>query len=297
MHCLHRNLTIRGPNDIFEPVGVRPHLTQGVSHGEAALGNANQLRKLAVAKSDAVPETFQINGFSAHAPTMCPDWTLVNRNSQNYVATSEIDRVSDEGTLMLMNNRIRELREARGWSMRKLADQLNTTGSTINKLEKGRMALTVDWLHRIAKVLDTKPSEIISEDKINKSRAFKDDASPYQTQEGTSVPDIKLSDSQFLWEAKSNSLDQIGIVPGVLLVVDISSEEISKLQSEDVVICQLYDDMSATTLMRQYIHPSLLITNSSSENAPTLNLRTDDVAIKGIVISSHAKMRGKHQMR
>lgn len=58
-------------------------------------------------------------------------------------------------------NRIAELRRARGWSMDQLAERANTTGSQINKLEKGRVSLTTDWMYRIADALEVHPMDLL----------------------------------------------------------------------------------------------------------------------------------------
>src|SRR5665213_1900774 len=60
-------------------------------------------------------------------------------------------------------NRIRELREAKGWSMDRLGAEISptTTGSVINRLEKGQMGLTFDWAYRIAVALDCDPSQLM----------------------------------------------------------------------------------------------------------------------------------------
>lgn len=74
----------------------------------------------------------------------------------------------------------------------------------------------------------------------------------------------------------------------------MSARAVAACGTGDVVIAQLYDGMSAMTLLRQFVAPSLLITNSYAPNLPTINTRTDDAAIKGVVVSSHSEFR---QMR
>ncbi len=57
-------------------------------------------------------------------------------------------------------NRIEEIRKARGYSMEELAQRANTTASQINKLEKGRVSLTLEWMYRLANALDCHWSEL-----------------------------------------------------------------------------------------------------------------------------------------
>jgi transcriptional regulator with XRE-family HTH domain len=60
-------------------------------------------------------------------------------------------------------NRIKILREAKAWSMDRLGAEISppTTGSVINRLEKGRMGLTFDWAYRIALALGCDPSQLL----------------------------------------------------------------------------------------------------------------------------------------
>jgi transcriptional regulator with XRE-family HTH domain len=185
-----------------------------------------------------------------------------------------------------MENRIKELREQKGWSMRELAARVNATASTINKLEKGRTALNIHWMKRLGDAFNVQPEQLLGKGE------FSDEATPY-TPGPAEVAAFSLTDTQFLYEAKTEALSQIGVVPGDILVADASPEEMAKLSSEDVVIAQVYDGMKAVTILRQYIAPSLLITNSSSQNAASINLRTDDAAIKAVVVSSHSRLRKK----
>ena len=64
---------------------------------------------------------------------------------------------------MVMANRIRELRKARGLTMEALARQANTTASQINKLEKGERRLTDEWMHRLAEALDCNAASLMVE--------------------------------------------------------------------------------------------------------------------------------------
>ena len=63
-------------------------------------------------------------------------------------------------------NRLRELREAAGLSMDELALRVSrrghtTTASTINKLEKRHIKMTVEWLYRLSDALGVERWEIM----------------------------------------------------------------------------------------------------------------------------------------
>jgi len=58
-------------------------------------------------------------------------------------------------------NRIGELRRAKGLSLAALAKQANTTAATIDRLEKGKIKLSVDWLSRLAGPLGVRPGDLV----------------------------------------------------------------------------------------------------------------------------------------
>lgn len=64
-------------------------------------------------------------------------------------------------------NRIREIREALGWSQSDLAQKLvpKTSQPQIDRLEKGDRRLTVDWLELLAKAMGVMPSELLMREK------------------------------------------------------------------------------------------------------------------------------------
>lgn len=53
-----------------------------------------------------------------------------------------------------MNNRLRELREQRGWSQGSLAEQLGVSRQTINALETGKYDPSLPLAFRIAWLFD-----------------------------------------------------------------------------------------------------------------------------------------------
>lgn len=59
-----------------------------------------------------------------------------------------------------MNNRLRELREAHGWSQGQLAEQLEVSRQTINALETGKYDPSLPLAFRIARLF-ARPIEYI----------------------------------------------------------------------------------------------------------------------------------------
>ena len=59
-----------------------------------------------------------------------------------------------------LENNIKPLREARGWSQEVLAAKMDTTGPQINRLENGQRKLTVGWLLRLCAAFDMPADKI-----------------------------------------------------------------------------------------------------------------------------------------
>ena len=182
-----------------------------------------------------------------------------------------------------MENRIRELRQARGWSMRKLADKVSTSASTINKLEKGETTLNVHWMERLARVFDVSAAELLGS--ASDKPVLQGDVILHEQKQDETK--LALTDTQVLYEVKTKALDQRGIMPGAFLVVETAKASVTAIEDGDLVIAELNGDRDAVTLLRQYTAPSLLITNSSDDNAPIINLRNEDAGLKGVVVAAH----------
>ncbi len=65
----------------------------------------------------------------------------------------------------MANNRIADLRKAKGWSQQRLAEEIGTTVNNLGKLERGARRLNQDWINRISDALGCEPDEIIKASK------------------------------------------------------------------------------------------------------------------------------------
>ena len=59
-----------------------------------------------------------------------------------------------------MDNRLRELREARGWSQGELAERLDVSRQTVNALETGKYDPSLPLAFRIARLFDARIEDI-----------------------------------------------------------------------------------------------------------------------------------------
>lgn len=62
-----------------------------------------------------------------------------------------------------VGKRILDLRTARGWSRRDLADEIGCAYSQAQKLERGESLQCLQWIFKIAKALEIDPGTLISE--------------------------------------------------------------------------------------------------------------------------------------
>ncbi|SOC24567.1 helix-turn-helix domain-containing protein [Thalassospira xiamenensis] len=64
---------------------------------------------------------------------------------------------------MIVENRIKERRKARGLTLKQLAELIGASNQQISHLENGRRRLSVEWMHRIAEALECQPSDLLVE--------------------------------------------------------------------------------------------------------------------------------------
>ena len=63
-----------------------------------------------------------------------------------------------------MNNRLRELRDARGWSQGELAERLEVSRQTINALETGKYDPSLPLAFRIARLFHARIEDVFLPD-------------------------------------------------------------------------------------------------------------------------------------
>lgn len=69
-------------------------------------------------------------------------------------------QTSLRGLKIKMNNRLRELRAARGWTQQELAARLDVSRQTVNAIETGKYDPSLPVAFRIAQVFDCRIEEI-----------------------------------------------------------------------------------------------------------------------------------------
>lgn len=61
-------------------------------------------------------------------------------------------------------NRINELRRNKEWSQQELADRLGCSKMHVSGMERGKRELSLDWMHRLAKVFGVATVDILSDE-------------------------------------------------------------------------------------------------------------------------------------
>lgn len=198
-----------------------------------------------------------------------------------------------------IKNRIKALREARGWSLEDVAERMSETSqvptqaSTVHKLETGAMKLTTEWMERLGKAFGVHPVDVIY-DRPHGGFA-EPDLAGYDASDGPSIVQQAARRGRGLYRVISNALDEIGIVKGGVVEVDESLDAVRRLATGDVVTADVEgeDGAPASSVMREYVEPSLLITNSREENALPINMRRQTVRITGVVVAYHMQIGPK----
>jgi transcriptional regulator with XRE-family HTH domain len=70
---------------------------------------------------------------------------------RNYTLDNE---KTEKGNRLKIGDRIRLVREQKGYSQEQLAEMMNVNRTTISKIENGKFSITVDYLIRFSIFLD-----------------------------------------------------------------------------------------------------------------------------------------------
>jgi transcriptional regulator with XRE-family HTH domain len=176
----------------------------------------------------------------------------------------------------------------RGLTQKELAAMAGVANSeTISKIERGAQSMTPGQVITFAALFNVPPAAFVKDmPGIGRERGFSEEAEPFMPGAGSFESRVPLSEAQSWYRIRDSRLDELGIIPGDIVVIDIGKAAMAGLAIGDVVIANLYsaDGKSAETIVRQWIPPRLLITNSRSRNLMPLNLEQDSVSLLGAVV-------------
>jgi lambda repressor-like predicted transcriptional regulator len=201
---------------------------------------------------------------------------------------------------MMINEReiISAALKAKGITWHALSKKLGRNGSYIEQyFKKGSpKTLSLESKKIIARTLDI-PIETLAEDELldvnsmthatTPAMGFSDDAEGY-TGPQSNLYDPMLKNAQLApFQIKTSVLSAIGINPGEVRLFSLSPIAIGNVKTGDVVVCQAYDKnnlLNAKTIIRQYLAPNKLITNSMTKDLATIDMGKEDVHIKGVMM-------------
>lgn len=170
-----------------------------------------------------------------------------------------------------MNN-IRHLREKSGLSQAEMAQRLNTSQPTIKRLENGDVALTLDWMMRIAEIFDVGISDIAGIEDSARISILGDvpggpwgDLSLHERQTPLNKKDPKewqdyvlydgpLSASKlFALQVKGNSMNREVLDGYFVIFRNIEGEALThaSLDGKVVLVC---DSVTNTCTLKRYNH-------------------------------------------
>lgn len=202
----------------------------------------------------------------------------------------------------MAQNRIRELRRARGLTVVSLAEAAGISHGYLTRIENWKRGLSVDLAEKLAMALETDAQDVLGlkrpGDQERQPSAplqeLAEDCEPYVA-EPSDLPLPRMRQNVDPWRVTSNALDKLGIKEGDIVFVDVSMGAVEKLAALQTVVAQVYHQnpqiLIATTVMRQFVPPSLLITNSSVKNEVPLDLDSEQVAVKGVIIGSQRSFK------
>lgn len=208
-------------------------------------------------------------------------------HTPGWVASSPMDEIRKR-----LETRLTELGRSQSW----LSTQLGKSRAYVFQyLHHGSpRSLSYEDRLKIAELLDMEPRDLgISPiAAAQPGRGMAEDAEPYVPEAGSFL----TKGAHFAYfRMKSNALDEHpkNIQPGKLLIFNINRSDVARIASGAIVVAQCLDKkdlaVSHGTIIRQFLAPNKLVTNSSGDNQI---LRIDDpslsyeIVIKGVMISA-----------
>lgn len=176
-----------------------------------------------------------------------------------------------------MDNRIAELREERGWSQMRLAEELGTTQATVSRLENGQ-GLTGEWMRRLATVFDVHPIDLLT---TAVAAEVQDDVELYQPEAEETVVIAMHKRGLYTYKVKRAVVDEAGVKSGSVIVVDTQPTAVAAVKSGDVVIARVRtrSGESSGLVLRRFLAPNLLTTHRTKGRDVSMKLSDPEFEI------------------
>ena len=184
---------------------------------------------------------------------------------------------------MPIRNNLKALRDARQLSQHQLAAKIDTTNSTISKLEKGHLNLTAEWMERLATGLDVHPTELI-DDRPKHSWNAEVIVPDAEIDSGDGIPWFRRRDGWLLYRVLTDALDAKGIAAGGYIVVDTAKRGTETLRDDCLVLVAIENDGVSVPILRQFAAPEVLHANSRGTARLALSLSNPVVRVVGVIV-------------
>lgn len=193
----------------------------------------------------------------------------------------------------MRKNNVRTIRKQAGLTIEQLAAKVGISQPYLTRIESGGRRLSVQLAEQIAMALNSHVTDVLGVQGGQIAAGLAEEAEAYTPQAGDDIA-LRARDNVVPWLVKSTSLDAVGIEPGMIVLVDVGTDAVENIKPLQFAVVQAYEagSLKATTVLRQFVPPGLLITNSRTANAVPFNTETDDVAIKGVIVGSYRRLGG-----
>lgn len=118
--------------------------------------------------------------------------------------------------------------------------------------------------------------------------SFREDAEPYIEGPGERLRlQPRNGENIDPWRIKTDSVARAGVKAGQVRFVDLSAHAVENVRPLQCVIAQIYGagpEGKTITVVRQFVPPSLLITNSDTINEMPLDIDRGEAYIKGVIL-------------
>ena len=186
---------------------------------------------------------------------------------------------------------IKALRQRKKLTLQQLADAVQSTVATVQRIERAEVSLVHDLLPAIADALGVHWLELFEADPAV-GAGLAESAAVYAPAAGDPLGGLALGEHEAMYVARDDSLAAIGVRRGDVLICDGGRAALRDLRTGDVVVAQCtLPDGRVRTELREWIAPGLLVSNPLAGRPTVQSTATDDVAVLAVARRRFSDMR------